>query len=242
MDELHENIKSRRQLCSWERYADESFYFQINTFSSKRSPEFQRKLVESFSYLAFKGPIRARGASNEFAVFEEFEVFAPAPRAIYFGRVVGVGNRRAIKDFDLKKRKYIATTSMDAELALITANMSHAGPGRIMYDPFVGTAGFPIACANFGALTFGSDIDGRSVRGTGPERSVRANFAQYKMADRWLGGFAADLTNTPIRDARFLDCIVCDPPYGVREALKVLGSRGGTPAEMVMANGKPAHT
>ena len=38
--------------------------------------------------------------------------------------------------------------------------------------------------------------------------------------------FAADLTHTPIRrDRRIWDGIVCDPPYGVREGLRVLGIR-----------------
>jgi tRNA (guanine10-N2)-methyltransferase len=46
----------------------------------------------------------------------------------------------------------------------------------------------------------------------------------------YLGGFVSDLTNTPLRISAsstqgYLDGIVCDPPYGIREGLKVLGSR-----------------
>jgi tRNA (guanine10-N2)-methyltransferase len=85
----------------------------------------------------------------------------------------------------------------------------------------------------------GSDIDGRSIRGTGGsarrgqtgKKDVVGNFKQYGLAGNYLGGFVSDLTNTPLRlgpqglATGYLDGIVCDPPYGIREGLKVLGSR-----------------
>lgn len=37
---------------------------------------------------------------------------------------VGEGGRRLVVDYDLKKRRMIGTTSMDAELALIMANVA----------------------------------------------------------------------------------------------------------------------
>lgn len=143
--------------------------------------------------------------------------------------------------YDLKKRKYISTTSMDSELALITANMALAAPGKVFYDPFTGTGSFPIACAHFGATVLGSDIDGRSIRGK-PNRNVVSNFVQYGLVPQYLDGFVSDLTNTPIRKTRWLDGIVCDPPYGVREGLKVLGSTmEHLKNEVILPNGVPAH-
>lgn len=131
---------------------------------------------------------------------------------------------------------------MDAELTLLTANIAQVAPGKMFYDPFMGTGGFPIACAHFGAVVFGSDIDGRTIRGTGGsarrgqtgKMDVIGNFKQYGLASKYLGGFVSDLTNTPLRIlprdnnnymTGYLDGIVCDPPYGIREGLKVLGSR-----------------
>lgn len=125
---------------------------------------------------------------------------------------------------------------MDAELALITANIALAGPGKLFYDPFCGTGSFPIAVAEFGAVALGSDIDGRSIRGDGGEKTLRGNFEQYGLLGRLGGTFTADLTNSPIRKqelgsdgdgvrGRVFDGIVCDPPYGVREGLMVLGVR-----------------
>ena len=83
----------------------------------------------------------------------------------------------------------------------------------------------------------GSDIDGRSIRGKGG-RDVRGNFRQYGLEGLYLDGFISDLTNSPMRGCigedggegereAWLDGIVCDPPYGVREGLKVLGLKEG---------------
>jgi len=57
-----------------------------------------------------------------------------------------------------------------------------------------------------------------------------------------LDGFVSDLTNSPLRKTAFLDAIVCDPPYGVREGLKVLGSRDpGKGKEPIVRNGELRH-
>ena len=59
----------------------------------------------------------------------------------------------------------------------------------------------------------------------------------YGLVERMGAFFTADLTNSPIRRARLgtgegkdgrgrvFDAILCDPPYGVREGLVVLGVR-----------------
>lgn len=148
------------------------------------------------------------------------------PDETLFGRYIAASSRDIIPKLDLKKRKYISTTSMDSELALITANIALAAPGKLFYDPFVGTGSFPIACSYFGATSWGSDIDGRSIRGEEDGKSLRGNYQQYSLTNLLGGAFAADLTNTPIRKNRPIwDGIVCDPPYGVREGLRVLGLR-----------------
>ena len=178
---------------------------------------------------------------QRYCIFEEFEKKAPTPRRIYLGRWVGGSDRDSIKTYDLKKRHYISTTSMDAELSLITANLTLAAPGTLFYDPFVGTGSFPIACAHFGAMVLGSDIDGRSVRGK-TDRNLVSNFQQYGLTGRFVDSFISDLTNSPLRGSRLFDGIICDPPYGVREGLKVLGSRDGKSKEVIfLDNGEAAH-
>ncbi|KAK8038247.1 hypothetical protein PG994_015014 [Apiospora phragmitis] len=54
---------------------------------------------------------------------------------------------------------------------------------------------------------------------------MKGNFEQYGLKNLLGNCFVCDLTNSPVRKARFLDGILCDPPYGVREGLKVLGAR-----------------
>jgi tRNA (guanine10-N2)-methyltransferase len=245
-DDLFDNVRGVSQHL-WPLYKNCSFKFSVDTFQGSRTNSEQRKLIERFDFLGFEGPIKMKGAEQEFCIAEEWPLRAAAlgisePHSIHLGRFLGASERDVVAKYDLKKRKYISTTSMDAELALITANITLAGPGKLFYDPFVGTGSFPVACAHFGALAFGSDIDGRSIRGKG-KNNLRANFVQYGLTEQLGDTFVADLTNTPLRAARLFDGIVCDPPYGVREGLKVLGSRDPTKGkEIVFIDGKAYHT
>ncbi|KAL6704022.1 hypothetical protein ACN47E_008873 [Coniothyrium glycines] len=238
---LHETIK-RDTRSKWLDYENASFRFVVEGYRGGKSAEDHRDIIDSFSYLGFKGAPRMRGADVTFRVFEDYDLNVHTPKYLYFGRFVAESCRNeAKKTFDLKKRHYISTTSMDAELTLLTANIAHVAPGKVFYDPFMGTGGFPIACAHFGATVFGSDIDGRTIRGLGGSArrgqtgkyDVAGNFRQYGFESSYLGAFVSDLTNTPLRlphqgkgyTQGYLDGIVCDPPYGIREGLKVLGSR-----------------
>ncbi|KAI1115311.1 S-adenosyl-L-methionine-dependent methyltransferase [Nemania sp. NC0429] len=230
LDELHASIK-RDTAQWWPLYTTSSFKLSVDCYRGSRSQKQKVALINTFSYLPFEGPIALSSPDNEFTLFEEWaleplpEKKLPSPLEVHFGRLIAHGARNLVATFDLKKRDYISTTSMDSELALVTANIALAGPGKLFYDPFVGTGSFPVACAQFGALVWGSDIDGRSMRGAGGKKSLFGNFQQYGL-EKCLGGiFVSDLTNTPVRKRRILDGILCDPPYGVREGLKVLGCR-----------------
>lgn len=240
-DEVHADVRKRTEHL-WPQYKkDTSFSFQIDSFQGKRSDSERRAIIETFSYMAFEGPVRVKNADLPMVVLEEYELDVKVPKRVALGRLIGESERLVVNKYDLKKRRYISTTSMDSQLALITANMAMASPGKVFYDPFCGTGSFPIACAHFGATVLGSDIDGRSIRGK-PDRNVVSNFVQYGLVPQYLDGFVSDLTNTPIRKARWLDGIVCDPPYGVREGLKVLGStREDLQKEVIRSDGVPAH-
>ncbi|PNP44125.1 hypothetical protein TGAM01_v203355 [Trichoderma gamsii] len=228
LEALHEAIKSQTSHL-WPQYKETSFKFIVDSYQGAHSNKDRLALIDSFSYLPFDGPIRMSKPDNTFTVFElwpfnSVPLKIEHPDSIRLGRFVATSARDIIHRYDLKKRKYISTTSMDAELSLVTANIAHAAPGKLFYDPFVGTGSFPIACAHFGAIGWGSDIDGRSMRGEGDKKkSLPGNFTQYGLKPQLGGFFSADLTNTPIRRRRIWDGVVCDPPYGVREGLKVLG-------------------
>ncbi|KAK9447959.1 S-adenosyl-L-methionine-dependent methyltransferase [Limtongia smithiae] len=251
LEELHEDMRRRTQ-DEWPKYKQESFRFDIISFQGSRTSSEQRQIMESFDFLDFQGPIRMRDAKHTFTVVEEY---VPIPSAdlskshhalakMWFGRHIADGQRDIIAKYDLKKRHYIGTTSFDAELALVSSNIGLAAPGKLVYDPFAGTGSFLVGAAHFGATVIGSDIDGRQIRGK-PKRNITTNFKQYNISAHLLDTFVCDFTHCPLRPSLLLDAIICDPPYGVREGLKVLGSRNkgryadGQPT--VLENGDFSH-
>lgn len=85
---------------------------------------------------------------------------------VYFGKRVGVSRARPIINVhDIKKRAFFGNTSMEAEMGLLTAGQTLPAPGKLMYDPFVGTGSLLYAVAHWGAFVIGSDIDARQFRG-----------------------------------------------------------------------------
>lgn len=229
LEEVHQSVKDSTA-DRWPQYTDSSFKFVIEPFRGTRSSDTRLKMINSFSFLPFKGPIKLHDPDALFTVFEDWPFNSVPlgiehPNKVYLARFLANSSRDSILKFDLKKRDYISTTSMDSELSLVTANIAMAAPGKLFYDPFVGTGSFPVACAHFGAVAWGSDIDGRSMRGDGGKKSLRGNFLQYGLKGGLGDCFAADLTHAPLRPGRIWDGIVCDPPYGVREGLRVLGCK-----------------
>ena len=51
-------------------------------------------------------------------------VHLQVPKRMYFGREVGVGNRRVIAQYALPKRVYLGPTSMDTEMAFVMCNQA----------------------------------------------------------------------------------------------------------------------
>ncbi|CAG8530924.1 1121_t:CDS:10 [Ambispora gerdemannii] len=210
--------------------SNQTFKFIVKAFGSTCSAEYQLRVINSFSYLGFKGPIDLKNPQVLFSVMEDYgiELNAPLPPdypcAIYFGRFIASGDRDLIQTYNVKKRNYIGNTTMDAELSLIMANQALAAPGKLVYDPFVGTGSFLVTCAQFGAYTLGSDIDGRQIRGQG-NKSIKTNAQQYNVHGRVLDNLVFDICHHPWRENLWFDAIITDPPYGVRAGAKTLGRR-----------------
>jgi len=114
---------------------------------------------------------------------------------------------------------------MDAELSLLMANQALAAPGRLMYDPFVGTGSMAYTCAHFGSLFIGSDIDGRQMRGKDSSSGIIRSANQYGVASRIVDLITMDVTQHPWRSGSLFDAIVTDPPYGIRAGAKRLGRK-----------------
>lgn len=245
----------------------------MTAFGSTISARKQIDMINSFSYLGFDGEIDMKNPEVQFGILVDFgserakymQVGTFEADRMYMGKLVASGSRDLVNRYNLKKRNYLGTTSMDAELSLIMANQALAGPGKLVYDPFVGTGSFLFTCSHFGAYTLGSDIDGRQIRGKG-KSSIKSNVAQYDLGDRVLDTLTFDICHNPWRIDNWLDAIVTDrkfkirlvfatmvhannvlwvylAPYGVRAGAKKLGRKETSkkPVAMRMYEGVPMH-
>ncbi|KAI0302743.1 tRNA guanosine-2'-O-methyltransferase [Russula brevipes] len=234
-EELHERNRASRHL--WEKYVpDTSFKFVVNGYNHSISKARQRDVIEDFSYMGFMGRIDLQSPEITMGCFEEYADVhgttghehqgAGAFREAFFGRLVEEGTARPlIRTFDVKKRQYFGNTSMEAEVSLLMANQTLASPGKLIYDPFIGTGSMAYTTAHFGALVFGSDIDGRQMRGKDAQTGIMRAAAQYGVRQRILDLCTFDITHNPWRCGGLFDAIITDPPYGVRAGAKRLGRK-----------------
>ncbi|KXN90848.1 tRNA (guanine(10)-N2)-methyltransferase [Leucoagaricus sp. SymC.cos] len=235
-DQVHEMNRSNKHL--WEKYIpDTSFRFIVTGFNHTIPQRRQHEVIENFSYMDFRGNIDMRNPEITMACFEDRPAIANGPprkrcendslfREIFFGRLVPEGTaRQLIGVFDVKKRVYFGNTSMEAEISLLMANQTLASPGKWIYDPFMGTGSMAYPTTHFGAVVFGSDIDGRQMRGKGKPAGIIRAATQYGVASRIIDLCTFDVTHNPWRCGELFDAIVTDPPYGVRAGAKRLGRK-----------------
>jgi tRNA (guanine10-N2)-methyltransferase len=228
-DKLKESIQ-KTGFTERDVYKTSSFKFLVDSFGNSLSIGDQIKKMNTFAWMGFKGLVDLNDPDVCFAYYEDYsgETYAGKkrtnpPSRLFFGVLLATGNRSIVAQYDLKKRDYLGTTSMDAELSLIMANQALAGPGSIVLDPFVGTGSFLVSCSHFGAYTIGADIDGRQIRGA-DGRGIENNLTQYKLDNLVLGTLVCDIAHHPWRSGEWFDAIVCDPPYGVRAGAKKIAS------------------
>ncbi|KAH9817486.1 hypothetical protein DFH28DRAFT_1081167 [Melampsora americana] len=245
-DDLHSLNKANRSF--WDCYVESaSFKITITSFKSTLTQVRKNEIIESFSYMDFKGPIQLNRPDVEIMISEEHhsadEVEGDEKctsedrlgrmtniqlRRVWLGEKLCDGQRSLVDRFDLKKRAYIGNTSMEAGLSLLMANQGLVRESSFVTDPFTGTGSMLYAAAWFGAFVFGSDIDGRPIRGK--ERCIRDSAAQYGVSDKLLDFAIFDMTQHPWRTDGFFDAILCDRKhfdlnYGVRAGAKRLGRK-----------------
>lgn len=212
---------------------ESSFRIIVDNFGKVISFQEQNDRIRGLSYIPFKGRVDLRNPDHKFWLMEiddygENNGLPPVvEKRIFFGREVGAADRKLLPTYQLRSRKYIGPTAMDAEIAFLMANQGLARPGKLIFDPFVGTGSILIAAAHFGAMTMGADIDIRVVRdGRGPDCNVWSNFEQYGLP-KPLSLMRSDNNLPPWRSGlkEIFDAIICDPPYGVRAGGRKSGGR-----------------
>jgi len=221
-EDLHEQTRHNRE--RWSKYTqDTSFKFFISAYNHTIPQRRMKDVVDGFGYMDFRGKIDMNSPDVVLACFEEYRDKRGTIRhkhegdgdfeEVFFGRLIEEGTARPlVKTFDVKKRAYYGNTSMEAEISLLMANQTLAAPGKLVYDPFIGTGSMAYTTAHFGALVFGSDIDGRQMRGKEKQPGIIRAAAQYGVAGRILDLCTFDVTRNPWRCGELFDAIITDPP------------------------------
>ncbi|KAK6905245.1 tRNA (guanine10-N2)-methyltransferase [Kwoniella mangroviensis CBS 8886] len=242
--ELHDQMRGNLRVLEPYEYA--SFKFTLEGANHRVVESRTTETVESFAYTDLKGKIQMKDPEVEFVIYEDYDFeIAHTSEArykrdgkfqhVYFGRRVGFGKGRLLPTkHDVKARAYYGNTSMDSHMGFLMAGQALPAPGKIVYDPFVGTGSMLYASAHWGAYVMGSDIDGRQIRGKSKGKEVKPGIlraaAQYGTEDLFLDCLTYDVTKSPIRRGGWVDAIITDPPYGVRAGAKRLGRKeGGKP-------------
>ncbi|TCD66730.1 hypothetical protein EIP91_001023 [Steccherinum ochraceum] len=252
-DELH--ATTRTMPSKWARFVeDASFKMNVTAYNHTIPQTRARDVVEDFSYMGMLGRIDLKNPEVTFVCYEEYVDKHGTTRdkhegdgefrEVFLGRLIEEGTARPLaKTYDVKKRKYFGNTSMDAEISLLMANQTLASPGKVIYDPFVGTGSMAYTTAHFGAFVFGSDIDGRQMRGKEKVPGIIRAAAHYGVDKRIVDLCTFDVTQNPWRCGEMFDAIITDPPYGVRAGAKRLGRKprppGSTPRPAVTPPSQP---
>ncbi|GLT96607.1 hypothetical protein SLE2022_142160 [Rubroshorea leprosula] len=233
-EELEEAVKSypdERKLPYLT--SDSTFKIIVDSFGKVISLQEQNDRIRGLTYIPFKGRVNLKNPDHKFWLIETENDITNSglppvvQRRIFFGREVGSADRKLLPMYQLKGRTYLGPTAMDAEMAFLMSNQAQAAPGKLVFDPFVGTGSILVSAAHFGAMTMGADIDIRVVRdGRGPDCNVWSNFKQYGLPMP-IALLRADNNLPPWRPGlkEVFDAIICDPPYGVRAGGRKSGGR-----------------
>ncbi|XP_023327823.1 tRNA (guanine(10)-N2)-methyltransferase homolog [Eurytemora carolleeae] len=211
-----------------------SFIINVETFMKKTSVKERIDKIETLDYVPIEGRVNLKTPDVEYSYLEfwglDHNNVPDHPLNIFFGLKIGDGQRHLITKQSIKTRKFIGNTTMDAQLALLMANLGGVELGSFTLDPFVGTGSLLLAAAEFGGIVFGGDIDFLTLHArTRPSRvgdkvrakdeSMVANFEQYHLTRCYGDVIACDFSKSPWRQKLEFDCIITDPPYGIRKAL-----------------------
>ena len=255
---------------------DRTFSVRVESYEKKYTPSEKVAIMQTFDFGSLHpGRVNLQAAQDRFIIFLEHQkIETPVGNApglpasgslqrVLVCRAFGAysGRKALLETYSLKHRPYIGTTSMPPELTFLMCNLAKVQRGDFVMDPFCGTGSTLVTAGHWGAMTLGTDMDGRVLRsGTAktlskqqqqqvdlamqkydpssyklsaaeierpsmetnfkiyrtpvPGDPVRLNFSNWRKGWRCCVG-AEGVDDVPFRG--WLDAIVCDPPYGIRE-------------------------
>ncbi|KAK4307794.1 hypothetical protein Pmani_020463 [Petrolisthes manimaculis] len=238
--ELHSNVRSfPAEFMKPHLAPEKTFKVRVEAFNKTLKIADKLAKIEALEYLPFEGHVDLKNADTCLHFIEYYGLdpnsIPTTPYKIFVGRWVAEGQRELIGRFSLKKRHYIGSTSMDAQLAFIMTNLAQVQSGEVVADPFVGTGSILVSAAYWGGHVWGWDIDFLTLHArTKPTRhsqkqrlsceSIASNLEQYGLERHYLDVTVMDNAKPVWRDVPFIDAIITDPPYGIRESTERVGS------------------
>lgn len=83
---------------------------------------------QKLSFLPFEGKVDIKNCQHMFHILEDYgddcNTAPLEPMRIFFGRLIGHGQRHLISRYAVRERHFIGSTSMDAQLSFIMANQA----------------------------------------------------------------------------------------------------------------------
>ncbi len=140
-----------------------------------------------------------------------------------FGKLISKVDRGAYEDRSPQKKPFFYPGVLMPRFARALSNISGAGPGKIVLDPFCGTCGILIEAGLVGSKVIGIDAQQKIISGA---------LINLKAYDAETGEFikeggkeidyvlmTGDATKLPLK-SETIDAIITDPPYGRSASIK----------------------
>ena len=167
---------------------------------------------------------------------EDFDHLQNIMKFCYLGVEITCDERlKVMKDFSIKDRCFIGTTTMDPVLSALMSNIAKVAANDLVLDPFIGTGGVALLCGYHGGYIVGSDLDYKTIHATNkPSRSglqgkrrhknecIKTNFTNSGFEERFIDIFVNDAADDVWKSNLFFSSIVTDPPYGIRERIRTV--------------------
>ncbi|KAI6191518.1 Aminotran-1-2 domain-containing protein [Aphelenchoides bicaudatus] len=237
-DEMLKWLDTRPDIIETIDVKTNSWALRIRSIGKRQSVEYSEGLLDTYIQTAKidTAPVDLKEPDYYLSIIETFS--NDELQKVYFVKQIGAGQGNLKEQYSLKNRVYIGNTVMNPELAFLQANLSFIKSGDLVIDPFCGTGGLLLPCAHFGAFVVGSEINYKIGRAIGissrlgegdlirGHHSVETNFKQYGLENQFLSIILADASKKLLwRKGTLFDAIVTDPPYGVREKSRKVGTK-----------------
>lgn len=135
----------------------------------------------------------------------DYEVRIVISQMCHVGVRLAKINRAQFENRKVQFRPFFSPISLHPRHARALVNLSRAGKGQTIIDPFCGTGGILIEAGLIGLKVVGSDVEDKMVRG------CKENLEFFGISDFEL--YRADVAEIAER-VRDVDAIITDPPYG----------------------------